>query len=88
MSPAVVSVDGFKAGDHVVSCFFPFWENGPPAIGDFTTTPGDGVDGYAREVVVLPSQYFTHAPTASTTPAPSAIGMRPASAGSTPLTTP
>lgn len=55
-------VDGFKAGDHVVSCFFPFWENGPPAIGDFTTTPGDGVDGYAREVVVLPSQYFTHAP--------------------------
>ncbi|WP_454874127.1 zinc-dependent alcohol dehydrogenase family protein [Paraburkholderia xenovorans] len=52
----------FKAGDHVVSCFFPFWENGPPAIGDFTTTPGDGVDGYAREAVVLPSHYFTHAP--------------------------
>ena len=55
-------VDGFKAGDHVVSCFFPFWENGPPTIGDFRTTPGDGVDGYAREVVVLPSHYFTHAP--------------------------
>jgi NADPH:quinone reductase-like Zn-dependent oxidoreductase len=45
-----------------VSCFFPFWENGPPAIGDFSTTPGDGVDGYAREVVVLPARYFTHAP--------------------------
>ncbi|WP_454828465.1 zinc-dependent alcohol dehydrogenase family protein [Paraburkholderia xenovorans] len=56
------SVAEFKAGDHVVSCFFPFWENGPPAIGDFTTTPGDGVDGYAREAVVLPSHYFTHAP--------------------------
>ena len=55
-------VTGFKPGDHVVSCFFPFWENGPPAIADFTTTPGDGVDGYAREVAVLPSHYFTHAP--------------------------
>lgn len=55
-------VAAFKAGDHVVSCFFPFWENGPPAIGDFTTTPGDGVDGYAREAVVLPGHYFTHAP--------------------------
>lgn len=55
-------VSEFKAGDHVVSCFFPFWENGPPAIADFTTTPGDGVDGYAREAVVLPSHYFTHAP--------------------------
>ena len=55
-------VSEFKAGDHVVSCFFPFWENGPPAIADFKTTPGDGVDGYAREAVVLPSHYFTHAP--------------------------
>ncbi|WP_345815096.1 NAD(P)-dependent alcohol dehydrogenase [Paraburkholderia sp. PREW-6R] len=55
-------VSEFSPGDHVVSCFFPFWENGPPEIGDFTTTPGDGVDGYAREVVVLPSHYFTHAP--------------------------
>ena len=55
-------VDGFKAGDHVVSCFFPFWENGPPTCGGFRTTPGDGVDCYAREVVVLPSHYFTHAP--------------------------
>ncbi|MPW08587.1 zinc-binding dehydrogenase [Paraburkholderia sp. CNPSo 3155] len=52
----------FKPGDHVVSCFFPHWENGSPAIGDFSTTPGDGIDGYAREVVVLPSHYFTHAP--------------------------
>ena len=55
-------VSGFQAGDQVVSCLFPFWENGPPAIGEFSTTPGDGVDGYAREVVVLPARYFTHAP--------------------------
>lgn len=52
----------FKPGDHVVSCFFPLWENGPAPIADFSTTPGDGVDGYAREAVVLPSHYFTHAP--------------------------
>ena len=52
----------FKAGDHVVSTFFPQWLDGPPAVGDFSETPGDGVDGYAREVVVAPAQAFTHAP--------------------------
>ncbi|MDE1184806.1 NAD(P)-dependent alcohol dehydrogenase [Paraburkholderia sp.] len=55
-------VTAFKTGDHVVSCFFPFWENGPPPIADFSTTPGDGVDGYAREAVVLPAHWFTRAP--------------------------
>lgn len=55
-------VSEFLVGDHVVSCFFPFWENGPAAIADFSTTPGDGVDGYAREVVVTPSHWFTRAP--------------------------
>ncbi|GAA0543673.1 NADPH:quinone reductase-like Zn-dependent oxidoreductase [Rhizomicrobium palustre] len=55
-------VTAFKAGDHVVSTFFPFWLNGPVPIGDFSTTPGDGVDGYAREVVVGPAQGFTLAP--------------------------
>ena len=55
-------VEEFAAGDHVVSTFFPLWEDGEPVIGDFSTTPGDGVDGYARELVVRPSSYFTHAP--------------------------
>jgi NADPH:quinone reductase-like Zn-dependent oxidoreductase len=55
-------VTEFKAGDHVVSCFFPGWLEGSPTVSDFSTTPGDGVDGYAREVVVRPATWFTHAP--------------------------
>ena len=55
-------VSGFKAGDHVVSCFFPQWSDGPPAVRDFKMTPGDGVDGYARERVVRPASSFTHTP--------------------------
>jgi NADPH:quinone reductase-like Zn-dependent oxidoreductase len=35
---------------------------GPPRVADFSTVPGDGVDGYAREVVVAPATAFTHAP--------------------------
>jgi NADPH:quinone reductase-like Zn-dependent oxidoreductase len=57
------SVTEFKAGDHVVSCFFPGWLEGPPTVSDFSSTPGDGIDGYAREVVVWPATWFTQAPT-------------------------
>lgn len=52
----------FQVGDHVVSTFFPTWQSGGPTIGEFSTTPGDGVDGYAREVVVAPATSFTLAP--------------------------
>ena len=55
-------VTGFKAGDHVVSCFFPGWISGEPYLPDFATVPGDGVDGYAREAVVVPEHFFTLAP--------------------------
>lgn len=55
-------VSEFAVGDHVVSCFFPTWENGTPTLGDFATVPGDGVDGYARELVTCTPNYFTHAP--------------------------
>ncbi|MGE4431948.1 MAG: NAD(P)-dependent alcohol dehydrogenase [Sphingobium sp.] len=55
-------VDEFAVGDHVVSTFFPEWLDGAPPIADFSTTPGDGIDGYAREVVVARAQGFTHAP--------------------------
>lgn len=55
-------VSDFKVGDRVVSVFFPQWHDGPPRVGDFLQTPGDGVDGYAREVVVRPSSWFTRAP--------------------------
>jgi NADPH:quinone reductase-like Zn-dependent oxidoreductase len=55
-------VTEFAVGDSVVSCFFPGWLNGEPTMPDFSTTPGDGVDGYARERVVRPATWFTHAP--------------------------
>lgn len=55
-------VTEFAPGDHVVSCFFPGWLEGPPPMADFSTVPGDGVDGYAREAVVRPSTWFTRAP--------------------------
>jgi NADPH:quinone reductase-like Zn-dependent oxidoreductase len=55
-------VNEFTVGDHVVSTFFPHWLEGPARVGDFRTTPGDGVDGYAREQVVRPAEWFTHQP--------------------------
>lgn len=55
-------VTEFRAGDCVVSCFFPGWISGGPEVSDFLTVPGDGVDGYAREVVVTPAHCFTRAP--------------------------
>ena len=55
-------VTEFAPGDSVVSCFFPDWQDGSATIGDFSRTPGDGIDGFACEVVVLPASAFTHAP--------------------------
>lgn len=55
-------VEEFAVGESVVSTFFPTWLDGPARIGNFATTPGDGVDGYACEQVVRPATWFTHAP--------------------------
>ncbi len=55
-------VSEFKVGDHVVSTFFPTWLAGEPLVEGFATTPGDGVDGYAREVVTASCHAFTLAP--------------------------
>ena len=52
----------FTVGDHVVSTFFPTWLAGDPPVEGFATTPGDGVDGYARETVTASVNAFTHAP--------------------------
>ena len=55
-------VSEFTVGDHVVSTFFPTWLDGEPVVDGFSTAPGDGVDGFAREQVTLPATSFTHAP--------------------------
>ncbi|ACK51913.1 Alcohol dehydrogenase zinc-binding domain protein [Methylocella silvestris BL2] len=55
-------VTEFAVGDHVVSTFFPTWLEDEPIVDSFATVPGDGVDGYAREIVTLPATAFTHAP--------------------------
>ncbi len=57
-------VSGFAPGDAVVSLFFPHWADGAAfeAVGDFAGTPGDGIDGFAAEVVVRAADAFTHAP--------------------------
>lgn len=55
-------VSEFAAGDAVVSCFFPYWQAGVPPHGNFSHVPGDGLDGYAREAVVVPAHWFTRAP--------------------------
>ena len=55
-------VTEFKVGDHVVSCFFPTWQDGPATLSDFSTVPGDGIQGYAIDKVNALATSFTHAP--------------------------
>lgn len=55
-------VTQFQVGDAVVSTFFPDWIDGAPPATAFRGVPGDGIDGYAREAVVTPQHWFTHAP--------------------------
>lgn len=56
------AVSEFSVGDHVVSCFFPQWQSGRKVPSSFTHVPGDGCDGFAREMVTLPASAFTHSP--------------------------
>ncbi|MBJ6725340.1 zinc-dependent alcohol dehydrogenase family protein [Geomesophilobacter sediminis] len=55
-------VTEFAVGDHVVSCFFPEWQNGEPVPSAVAKVPGDSSDGYAQEKVVRPAHWFTRAP--------------------------
>lgn len=55
-------VTGYAVGDLVVSTFFPDWLDGEPPASAFTRVPGDGIDGYAREVITAPVTWFTRAP--------------------------
>ncbi|MGB3739858.1 MAG: NAD(P)-dependent alcohol dehydrogenase [Pontixanthobacter sp.] len=56
-------VTDMAEGDMVVSTFFPFWLDGTPPASAFTQVPGDGIDGYARQIVNAPAHAFTRAPT-------------------------
>jgi NADPH:quinone reductase-like Zn-dependent oxidoreductase len=55
-------VSEFSPGDRVVSTFFPLWLDGAPNVEGFSTVPGDGIDGYAREEVTANATSFTRAP--------------------------
>ena len=55
-------VTQFKPGDTVVSIFFPDWLDGAAPATAFRGVPGDGIDGYAREIVVTPQHWFTRVP--------------------------
>ncbi len=55
-------VTEFAVGDRVVSTFFPTWLGGEPEIEGFVSVPGDGIDGYAREMVTTAATSFTLAP--------------------------
>jgi len=55
-------VTEFAVDDQVVSTFFPTWLEGEPLVEGFATVPGDGVDGYAREMVTASTNAFTKAP--------------------------
>lgn len=56
------NVSDFAVGDNVVSTFFPTWINGEPIVDGFSTVPGDGIDGYAREYVTASTNSFTKSP--------------------------
>ena len=55
-------VTEFAVGDRVVSTFFPQWLSGRKVPSDFALVPGDGCDGFAREMVTLPATAFTATP--------------------------
>lgn len=52
-------VTAFKPGDRVLSTFFLNWPDGEPELVGFTTVPGDGCDGYAREYATVPADALT-----------------------------
>jgi NADPH:quinone reductase-like Zn-dependent oxidoreductase len=55
-------VEEFKAGDSVVSTFWPNWLGGEMTPASGKDIPGDTADGYARDYVCAPAHAFTKAP--------------------------
>lgn len=52
----------FAVGDRVVSTFFPGWTDGRVPSSLPKTIPGDGADGFARDLVAARADGFTLAP--------------------------
>jgi NADPH:quinone reductase-like Zn-dependent oxidoreductase len=74
-------VTDFAVGDHVVSTFYPGWLDGETRIESFAAVLGDGVDGYAREVVTASARAFTRAPHRRRDSPPGARSTRTATCG-------
>ncbi|MBB6412348.1 NADPH:quinone reductase-like Zn-dependent oxidoreductase [Mesorhizobium sangaii] len=55
-------VDAFKAGDSVVSTFYPWWLGGDMTPATRRDIPGESFDGFASEYVCMPARAFTKAP--------------------------
>jgi NADPH:quinone reductase-like Zn-dependent oxidoreductase len=55
-------VTEFSEGDKVLSCFFPNWLEGGPALDKLVGVPGDHVDGFAATSVTMAAQGFTRMP--------------------------
>jgi NADPH:quinone reductase-like Zn-dependent oxidoreductase len=59
-------VTELKAGDAVVSTFWPYWLSGDMTAAIRRDIPGETVDGYAREYACMPAHAFTKAPSGYT----------------------
>lgn len=55
-------VTDFAEGDAVLSCFFPGWQDGEPALAKLIGVPGDHADGFAAQSVTRPATAFTRMP--------------------------
>lgn len=55
-------VTDHAVGNQVISLFFPKWQDGDVKPDWVTIVPGDRGPGFARDHVVAPASWFTHAP--------------------------
>ncbi|MBT2272072.1 zinc-dependent alcohol dehydrogenase family protein [Rhodococcus qingshengii] len=55
-------VTQFSVGDRVMSTYLPHWRSGTPDFDGFGNSPGDGVDGFARDTVTVPVSAVTVMP--------------------------
>ena len=55
-------VTRFKAGDKVLSTFFPAWRDGPPELDKMMAVPGDRIDGFSAELVACSAEGLTRMP--------------------------